>query len=118
MIEAKSDGGVRPYILDFGLAEIVKNSGGVLSAAGLEGTPAYMSPEQARGELQTLDRRTDVYSLGATLYDLLAGQPRLARDGIRRFSYPCCSASRSRCGCSRQEFPRTSKRWGRVPIVV
>ena len=74
MVERLPDGGWRPYVLDFGLADELQASGTMTSGAR-EGTPAFMSPEQARGEMQLLDRRTDVYSLGSTLYDLLCGQP-------------------------------------------
>jgi outer membrane protein assembly factor BamB len=65
----------RVRVMDFGLARQVRG-GTTLTASGMMvGTPAYMSPEQARGEIHGVDRRTDVYGLGATLYELLTGRP-------------------------------------------
>ncbi|MBI2899373.1 MAG: SUMF1/EgtB/PvdO family nonheme iron enzyme [Planctomycetes bacterium] len=61
------------WVMDFGLAREVK-AGSTLTATGaVVGTPAYMSPEQAAGA--ACDRRSDVYSLGATLYQILTGHP-------------------------------------------
>ncbi|WP_285570932.1 protein kinase domain-containing protein [Geothrix limicola] len=71
MVERAEDGALRTFVMDFGLAhewnQDVTETGSVL------GTPAFMSPEQARGEVSRLDRRTDVYSLGATLYQVSTG---------------------------------------------
>jgi tRNA A-37 threonylcarbamoyl transferase component Bud32 len=63
-------------LADFGIALAVKEAGGQrLTETGLSlGTPQYMSPEQATAE-RTLDARSDVYSLGAVLYEMLAGEP-------------------------------------------
>lgn len=64
-----------PVILDFGLARDESDGEGpTLTHTGdVFGTPAYMSPEQVSGKMLQLDRRTDVYSLGATLYQCLTG---------------------------------------------
>ncbi|WP_328864937.1 serine/threonine-protein kinase [Streptomyces sp. NBC_00304] len=62
-------------ICDFGIARLVEESGTGLTGTGATiGTPAYMSPEQVRGD-RTLDGRSDLYSLGCLLYELLAGRP-------------------------------------------
>jgi len=59
-------------LLDFGIAQLA-NSTGTLTRGGAIGTPAYMAPEQARGE--TVDHRADVYALGAVLYRCITGRP-------------------------------------------
>lgn len=63
-------------VADFGIAGVLESAGGErLSASGIVlGVPAYASPEQARGE-KVLDGRTDIYSLGCTLYEMLGGEP-------------------------------------------
>ena len=64
----------RIWLTDFGLAKSSNDQS--LSIAGtMLGTPRYMSPEQASLATQTVDHRSDIYSLGATLYELLSGQP-------------------------------------------
>lgn len=79
MVEARPDGGWHSWVLDFGLAR--DSSMDTMTTIGMiMGTPPYMSPEQARGLRSTIDRRTDVYSLGATLYDILSGRPPFSGD--------------------------------------
>jgi tetratricopeptide (TPR) repeat protein/predicted Ser/Thr protein kinase len=73
LVERTEDGRLLPFVMDFGLARDFREQ--PLVPGAVQGTPCYMAPEQARGEVSHLDRRADVHALGATLYFLLTGHP-------------------------------------------
>jgi len=74
--------GGQPVIVDFGLS--VSEVKDTASDRGMvSGTPAYMSPEQARGEGHRIDGRTDVYAMGVMLYRMLTGRLPFASDNIQ-----------------------------------
>jgi serine/threonine protein kinase len=64
-----------PYVVDFGLAKEVEVGDNQTLTGVVKGTPTYMAPEQAEGRNREIDARTDVYSLGAILYEMLTGRP-------------------------------------------
>jgi serine/threonine-protein kinase len=81
MIDRSEDGSAHACVLDFGLARGAEGTG-LTETGRVMGTVSYMSPEQARGNTALLDRRSDVYSLGATLHALLTGAPPFAGEGL------------------------------------
>jgi serine/threonine-protein kinase len=83
LLARRESGDIHPYVVDFGLAQELEQDGRSLTRTGMiSGTPAYVSPEQAQG--QPLDPRTDVYSLGVVLYELLGGAPPFADSNLAR----------------------------------
>jgi serine/threonine protein kinase/tetratricopeptide (TPR) repeat protein len=74
LLDAKGE----PHLTDFGLARLVESESTVTRTLEVLGTPSYMAPEQAAGDNAKLTRTTDVYGLGAVLYQLLTGHPPFA----------------------------------------
>src|SRR5262249_52737310 len=64
-----------PKITDFGLAKNLTEDAGQTVSGVVMGTPSYMAPEQAEGRVRDINARTDVYALGAILYECLTGRP-------------------------------------------
>src|SRR5262245_26413683 len=74
LLDAKGE----PHLTDFGLARLVESESSVTQTLDVLGTPSYMAPEQAVGNNAAVTSATDVYGLGAVLYQLLTGQPPFA----------------------------------------
>ncbi len=74
LLDAKGE----PHLTDFGLARLVETESTVTRTLEVLGTPSYMAPEQAAGNNTQLTGATDVYGLGAVLYQLLTGHPPFA----------------------------------------
>ena len=69
------DSADEPVVMDFGLAKIFDSDDGATRSGAILGTPSYMSPEQASGRNSLISTRSDIYSLGAMLYEMLSGRP-------------------------------------------
>jgi TolB-like protein/Tfp pilus assembly protein PilF len=74
LLDAKGE----PHLTDFGLARLVESESSVTQTLDVLGTPSYMAPEQAVGNNAAVSSVTDVYGLGAVLYQLLTGHPPFA----------------------------------------
>jgi serine/threonine protein kinase len=64
-----------PHLTDFGLAKLAERDATLTATHAVMGTPAYMSPEQARGDTRVLSTATDVYGLSAVLFECVTGRP-------------------------------------------
>jgi len=74
------DGTGTPFVTDFGLARVFTADSRETRTGTIIGTPSYMPPEQAAGRMAEIGPRSDVYSLGAILYELLTGRPPFQRE--------------------------------------
>ncbi len=94
--------GDRPVVLDFGLSRSLGSTADLTATGDVLGTPAYMAPEQASGDVASLDRRTDVYSLGVILFQ--------GATGSRPFEGPTAGAVLDAVRQGTAERPRTINR--------
>ncbi len=95
------DAAGNPKVADFGLAKILDSDVGLTKSRAIVGSPSYMAPEQAEGSSKQVGAATDVYALGAILYELLTGRPPFhaptAMETLRRSNrttpslHPTCS---------------------------
>jgi serine/threonine protein kinase len=95
-----------PKITDFGLAKRLGADARQTQSGAIVGTPGYMAPEQARGKVREVGPATDVYALGAILYECLTGRPPFKGDGpldtvVRLLNEEPVPATRLRADCPR-----------------
>jgi serine/threonine-protein kinase len=80
-------GALQVKIVDFGISKVLAAQNALTTGDAILGTPYYMAPEQAEGELEAIRAQTDVYALGAILFELLSGQTAITGDSTLRVLY-------------------------------
>ncbi|MBI2900781.1 MAG: serine/threonine protein kinase [Planctomycetes bacterium] len=79
-----------PFVTDFGLAKQMSTQSSLSVSGAFIGTPAYMSPEQASGSVREIDEKSDIYSLGATLYALCTGKQPFEGESFTAVMFNIC----------------------------
>jgi serine/threonine protein kinase len=104
----------RVRILDFGLAKSLADGKALTRSSVMVGTPYYMSPEQAFAAPEEVDARTDLYSLGAVLYEMLTGRPPFQGATVLAIPQSRRRVRRGRA-CLPRSMPWSRRRWRRTP---
>ena len=127
------DGTPVPKVIDFGIGKAIEgplaNGAALATPEQFVGTPAYMSPEQAAGAEEDIDTRSDIYSLGALLYELLTGRPPFdtaqmmgaGTEGMRQIlleSDPPLPSVLLRSLCSEEVAAIAERRRCSVPVLI
>lgn len=111
LLVSETDGRATPKLIDFGIAKALDEEGGgahLTRTSAFAGTPTHMSPERLSPEAGASDPRSDVYSLGVTLFELLVG--------VLPFSEESCRGA-AMFGLARREPPSPSRRFGETPAT-
>ena len=95
-----------PKVADFGLVKSLDEITRMTASGLVCGTPAYMSPEQARGDGTAVDPRSDVWALGAVLYEMLAGEPPFKADNALRLMLRITKEAPRKLRIVNQKVPR------------
>ncbi len=93
-------------VLDFGISKIIQSTTNLTQDKAVMGTPSYMSPEQAQGETSLIDQRTDIFALGAILFECLSGQLAFGGDSALAILFKITQPARPSLVALRPDIPR------------